>query len=135
MRSAIVGLIAASTLFVMPCSVRADSAVDLPEIPKSNVGPDRWDASGRVRCSLGRETFDRTCAFRVVRHRPGKVADFWIRNMGREKADYRFLRFVNESFAGNDGSKVTWQRQGNNWQVIVGGEEFYLIPSALIDGK
>lgn len=104
----------------------------VPPLPTGSAGPEKWDASGRVKCSVDRPSFDRTCGFRLVRHRRDKITDIWIRNLARAKASYRILRYANQTFTAADDSSVTAQLRGHLWQVTVGGKEFYLIPEALM---
>jgi len=101
-----------------------------------NAGPSRWDASGSVKRSAASATLDKQCGFRVVRQRPAQAADIWIANIARAEAESRFLRYQNKvsSFTTNDQGRIAWQRQDYNWWVSVDGNEFYLIPDALIDG-
>ena len=104
-----------------------------PETP-GNAGPTKWDASGSVKCSADRDTFDRQCGFRVVRDLAKQSADIWVGNVANGEADYRFLHYGNKVFTTSDKAKVVWQRQDDNWSVSVNGKEFYLIPDALIHG-
>jgi hypothetical protein len=100
----------------------------------TNAGPAKWDASGSVKCSVGSDTFDKQCGFRVVRDLPKQTADIWIGNVANGEADYRYLHYANKVFTTNDGSKLAWQRKDDNWWVSVNGKEFYFIPDALIHG-
>jgi len=100
----------------------------------TNAGPAKWDASGKVKCSLGSDKFDKQCGFRVVRDLPTQAADIWIGNVANGESDYRFLRYANRAFTSNDSSKLAWQRKDDNWWVSVNGKEFYFIPDALIHG-
>lgn len=103
-------------------------------MPVGNAGPEHWDAAGRVKCSVGSETFARTCGFRLVRNRSDKSVDLWVRNLVRGKATYRFFRYAGETFTTNDGAKAAWQRRGNKWSVNIDGIEFYLVPDTLLQG-
>jgi len=105
-------------------------AVNESGVPTNNAGPAKWDAAGRFRCSLDKPTFTRTCGFRLVHHKDDKSVDIWIRNLAKDKAEYRVFHYANETFATNDDSKVTWQRKDNNWWVSVNAKEFYAIPYA-----
>jgi hypothetical protein len=109
----------------------AKAATGAGAMPADNRGPEKWDASGRVKCSVDSATFSRTCGFRVVRNRNEKSVTIWIRNLAKNKADYRVLRYADETFTSNDDSKVTWQRKGDNWLVRVDSKEFYRIPDRL----
>lgn len=111
------------------------TAARSPVAPANKAGPAKWDAAGRVKCSIGNETFTRTCGFRLVRNQPEEAADIWIRNLAKNKAEYRFLHYANETFASDDGSKVTWTRKAKGWSVQVDGKEFYLVPDRLIHGR
>jgi len=115
-------------------AVATKSPASRTPVSASNAGPEKWDAAGRVRCSVDRDTFDRTCGYRAVRNLADKSADIWIRNLAHGKADYRFLRYANDSFTTNDDSQVVWGRKKDKWWVKVDGKEFYLIPDALIHG-
>lgn len=142
MRTSIAGLTALLVFVASPLSAQpsvSDQAAK-PEAaraatPVSNAGPAKWDAAGRVNCSVDRDTFARTCGFRLVRNRPEKSADIWIRNLAKNKSEYRVLHFANEAFTSNDNSKVAWERRDDKWRVSVDGKEFYLISDALIQGN
>jgi hypothetical protein len=101
-------------------------------MPASHAGPAKWDASGRFACSVDSATFARTCGFRLVRNEDGKSVDIWVRNLAKNKAEYRVFHYVDETFTSNEDSEVTWQRRGDKWSLSVDGKEFYLIPDALI---
>jgi hypothetical protein len=100
----------------------------------SNAGPAQWDASGSIKCSSGSDTLDKQCGFRVVRALPKKAADIWVGNVANGEADYRFLHYADKVFTSNDKSKLAWRRLDDNWWLSVDGQEFYLIPDALIHG-
>jgi hypothetical protein len=104
-------------------------------VAASNAGPAKWDAAGRVKCSVDSDTLGRTCGFRIVRNQPEAAVDIWIRNLAKGKAEYRFFRYTNQSFIGNDDSAVAWKRKGDNWSVSVDEKEFYLIPDSLLHGR
>jgi hypothetical protein len=100
----------------------------------SNAGPSRWDASGNIPCSAGSDKFDQQCGFRVVRDLPRKAASIWIANVANGQADYRYLRYADKAFTGNDQAKLAWRRVDDNWWLSVDAREFYFIPDALIHG-
>ena len=71
--------------------------------------------------------------FKVVRRQGG--ATIWIaKPAGAEQAGYRMLEFDKNAFTTNDGGRVQWERQSDNWSVGIDGREFYFIPDALIYG-
>jgi hypothetical protein len=103
--------------------------------PAPGTPPARFDASGNVKCSAGGAALDRWCAFRVVRDLPRRAADVWIANpTAKEGASWRFLHYQDEAFTTDDGGKLAWKRQDDDWRVIVDGRELYLLPDALIHG-
>lgn len=99
-----------------------------------NAGPEKWDAAGRVPCSVDRDTFERTCGYRALRNPEEKKADLWIRNLAKGKAEYRVLHYADGTFTGNDDSKISAQREDAGWAVGVDGKEFYFIPDRLLGG-
>ncbi len=110
----------------------AKRAADVSAMPANRAGPARWDASGRFRCSVDSPTFARTCGFRLVRNRTDASVHIWVRNLAKDKAEYRILQYANETFASNDDSKVSWERKGEQWWVNVDGKEFYMIPDGVL---
>ena len=43
----------------------------------------RYDATGKIKCSVGNPTLDEWCDFRVVRHQPTGGAQIWISTAAR----------------------------------------------------
>jgi len=100
-----------------------------------DLGPTKFDASGTVKCSAGKASLDKECDFRVVRDLPKGAAEIWISNIAaKDKPSYRVLHYANKVFITTDKAKLSWQRQDDNWWVGADGNEFYLIPDALIHG-
>jgi hypothetical protein len=93
--------------------------------------PARIDAKGYIPCSSGDPALDAQCEFRVLRNRSG--ATIYAVKPGGE-TEVRVLYFEGEKFMSNDKAELSWTRQNDNWSVAVNGEEFYLIPDALIWG-
>jgi hypothetical protein len=103
--------------------------------PPSRPPPARYDASGHVKCSAGSGKLDQQCAFRVVRYLAKQSADVWIaKPASGTEPGWRFLHHEARVFTTDDETKVTWQREDDNWSVGVDGKEFYFIPDALIFG-
>jgi hypothetical protein len=103
--------------------------------PASRPPPARYDASGHVKCSTGAGKLDQQCAFRVVRNLAKQAADVWIaKPASGTEPGWRFLHHEARSFTTGDETKVTWQREDDNWSVDVDGKEFYFIPDALLFG-
>lgn len=92
----------------------------------------RYDATGKIKCSVGNPTLDAWCDFRVVRHPPTGGAQIWISHGG--KTPDRVLHFAGKKFTSDEGAALSAQRQGDNWRVNAGGKIYYLIPDALIYG-
>jgi hypothetical protein len=103
--------------------------------PPSRPPPARYDASGHVKCSTGSGKLDQWCAFRVVRDLPRQAADVWIAKPGSGSGTtWRFLHHEAKGFTTDDETRLTWQRQDDNWSVGIDGSEFYFIPDALLFG-
>lgn len=93
---------------------------------------DRYDATGKIKCSVGNPTLDAWCDFRVVRHPPTGGAQIWISHGG--KTPDRVLHFAGKKFTSDEGAALSAQRQGDNWRVNAGSKIYYLIPDAVIYG-
>lgn len=113
--------------------------VDIDGAQSSNPRPhgsDRnqtwaYDASGILPCSAGEPSFRRECPFQV-RRMPGAAeirTSKPLPNQGQ-----RVLYFDNDRFRTDDNSPLNWQRQGDNWWLAAGQQEYYLIPDAVIYG-
>jgi hypothetical protein len=100
--------------------------------PAGSAPPAKYDASGRIRCSEGRDTLDRECDFRVVRNLSARSAQVWIGHGSGGRT--RVLHFAERRFTTDDGVAVTARRQDDNWRLAIGSREFYLIPDALLHG-
>lgn len=92
----------------------------------------RYDATGKIKCSVGSPTLDEWCDFRVVRHPPTGGAQIWISHGG--KTPDRVLHFAGKKFISDEGAALSAQRQGDTWRVNAGGRIYYLIPDAVIYG-
>lgn len=113
----------------LDCQSGAQAGVASPE-----TGPTEYDASGKVPCATQRLSLDQQCGFRVIRGRGGS-ADIWIENIARDDSNpYQVLYFANDQFSNRANSRLTWEREGDEWVVGVEGGEFYRIPDALIYG-
>lgn len=110
--------------------------IDITSRPASaargSTPPAKYDASGKIRCSEDRETLDRQCDFRVVRHFATRSAQIWIAYGPDGRT--RVLHYADKKFTTDDGARISAQRQNDNWRLGIGGREFYLIPDALIHG-
>jgi hypothetical protein len=93
--------------------------------------PGRRTPSGNLPCSAGEPSFKRECRFRVKRTSSG--ATIWTVKQG-SATDLRVLYFEKDAFKTDDGTKLSWNRQSDNWWLGAGGQEFYLIPDAVIHG-
>ncbi|WP_299592066.1 PPC domain-containing protein [uncultured Microbulbifer sp.] len=91
----------------------------------------KYDASGNLPCSAGEPSFRRECPFQVKRA-PG-AAEIRTRKPVQEHGQ-RVLYFANDRFSTDDGTPLNWQRQGDNWWLAAGSQEYYLIPDAVIYG-
>jgi len=58
--------------------------------------------------------------------------DIEYRRQGQ--AQLPVLHYANKVFTTTGKAKLSWQRQDDNWWVGADGNEFYLIPDALIHG-
>ena len=93
--------------------------------------PADTDASGNLSCSAGEPSFDRKCPFRVKRNNFG--ATIWTVKPG-STSDLRVLYFESDAFSTDDTTKLSWNRQSDNWWLGAGDQEFYLIPDAVMYG-
>jgi hypothetical protein len=92
----------------------------------------RYDATGRIRCSVGNPALDEWCDFRVVRHAASGGAQIWISHGGSTRD--RVLHFAGRKFTSDEGAALPAQRQGDDWRVNAGSRIYYLIPDALLYG-
>jgi hypothetical protein len=92
----------------------------------------RYDATGKIRCSVGNPTLDEWCDFRVVRHPASGGAQIWISHGGSTRD--RVLHFAGKKFTSDEGAALAAQRQGDDWRVNAGSRIYYLIPDALLHG-
>lgn len=110
--------------------------IDITSRPASAVRgstpPAKYDASGKIKCSEDKETLERQCDFRVVRHSATRSAQIWIAYGPDGRT--RVLHYADRKFTTDDGARISAQRQNDSWRVGIGGREFYLIPDALIHG-
>lgn len=110
--------------------------IDISDRPVSaaagSAPPVKYDASGRIRCSEGRDTLDRECDFRVVRNLSARSAQVWIGHGPGGRT--RVLHFADRRFTTDDGTAVAARRQDDNWRLGIANREFYLIPDALLHG-
>jgi hypothetical protein len=100
--------------------------------PTGSAPPAKYDASGKIRCSDGKDTLDRECDFRVVRNLSAKSAQIWIGHAPGGRT--RVLHFADRRFTTDDGGAVAARRQDDAWRLGIGNREFYLIPDAVIHG-
>jgi len=111
--------------------------IDLSDRPVSAAGgsapPAKYDESGRLPCSEGRDSLDRSCEFRVVRNASAQSAQVWI-SFG-QAGRTRLLHYAGRRFTTDDGAGITARRDGDAWRVGVGSREFYKIPDALLNGS
>jgi hypothetical protein len=91
-----------------------------------------YNAEGAVPCSAGKDSFDMTCAFGVLRSATG--ASITLTRPDTGTARQLTFTTADAAFATDDGAELAWQRRDDNWWVNAGGREFYLIPDALIFG-
>ena len=110
--------------------------IDITSRPASaargSTPPAKYDASGKIKCSEDKETLDRQCDFRVVRHFATRSAQIWIAYGPDGRT--RVLHYTDKKFTTDDGARISAQRQNDNWRLGIGGREFYLIPDAPIHG-
>jgi len=61
-------------------------------MPAAAIGPTKYDASGKLKCSAGQSSLDRWCRFRVVRDKARGSAEIWIESIARKgEVRYRVL--------------------------------------------
>lgn len=110
--------------------------IDLSDRPISaasgSAPPAKYDASGKIRCSEGRDSLDHECDFRVVRNLSAGSAQIWIGHAPGGRT--RVLHYADRRFTTDDGAAVAARRQSDNWRLSIGNREFYLIPDALVQG-
>lgn len=110
--------------------------IDLSDRPVSAAGgsapPAKYDESGRLPCSEGRDSLDRSCEFRVVRNATSQSAQVWI-SFG-QAGRTRLLHYAGRRFTTDDGASIAARRDGDAWWISVGAREFYKVPDALLIG-
>jgi hypothetical protein len=95
-------------------------------------GPAAFNASGSTKCSLGSNSLNLQCGFKVVR-KPGGVASIWLERPGA-KGTTRVLQFRQGEFTTDDKTKVTTRKDADTFLVTIDGKEVYMIPEAMILG-
>ncbi len=93
--------------------------------------PPPVEVSGEVKCSLLLPVFRKTCAVTVVFDR--RQTSLTVRNP--VNAGSRTLVFDGRTFAARDGTPVQTQSLGDQYLVIVGDIEFYLVPVSLLEKR
>ncbi|HEY8568986.1 hypothetical protein [Microbulbifer sp.] len=101
--------------------------------PRSGDRNQTWayDASGILPCSAGEPSFRRECPFQVKRN--SGAAEIRTTKPLPDQGQ-RVLYFDNDRFRTDDDTPLNWQRQGDNWWLAAGQQEYYLIPDAVIYG-
>ena len=98
-----------------------------------------YHATGTVPCSVGTDPKGSAqCSFGVIRQGNGR-AEVHVAELGFDvklhKDRIRVLRFTPNSVTSTDpAEKVTFERRGDNWDVVVRGFYYYTIPDAVIVG-
>lgn len=112
----------------------SDSAQTETSLVPADLGPETYDASGTVPCSVGAATYDQACGFRVVR-KPDGAAEIWIANIAyNDRVVYRVLDFAEGEFTTRGGDSLDYSRDSDNWLVTADDREYYQIPDAVIVG-
>jgi hypothetical protein len=93
--------------------------------------PPSHDASGKLRCTNMQEQSNTWCDFQVRRSQNG--ATIWTVRPDNPQA-LRVLYFMDSAFSTDDTSNLKWSREGDNWRVMVGKYEMYIIPDAALYG-
>lgn len=96
------------------------------------AGPAKFNAKGMTKCSAGSDRLGSQCEFKVVR-KPGGAAEIWLQNPAL-KGKFRTLHFSKGQFTTTDGARVTSRKDSDTWIVNANGNEYYMIPDALIFG-
>jgi hypothetical protein len=96
------------------------------------AGPAKFNAKGVTKCSSDGAGFGTECEFRVVR-KPNGAAEIWLAKPAAQ-GKFRVLYFDKGEFTTNDGSRIDTQKQSDTWYVTANGNEYYMIPDAMITG-
>ena len=96
------------------------------------AGPAKFNAKGLTKCSAGGTGLGSECEFRVVR-KPGGAAEIWLAKPAA-KDTFRVLYFEKGEFTTNDGAGIDTQKKSDTWYVTANGNEYYMIPDAMITG-
>lgn len=107
-----------------------------PQVIDPLLGPVYYDASGTIQCSIKNPTLEHECEFKVIRTLQSSKADIWIKPKHPSLQDdaYRFIHFDAKEFSTDSHTKVSQERNDDNWLIDINKEEFYLIPDALLYG-
>jgi hypothetical protein len=102
------------------------------EAAAGEAGPAKFNAKGMTKCSAGSAGLGSQCEFRVVR-KPGGAAEIWLQNPAA-KGKFRVLQFSKGQFTTSDGAKVSSKKDSDTFIVNANGNEYYMIPEAMIFG-
>lgn len=110
------------------------ATVSAENTAKADLGPMNYDASGTMPCSVGDESFDGTCGWRVLR-KDGGGAELWISNIAvNDRPAYRVLTFSEGEFSDRDGGAIEVAKEADMWTLTIDDREHYRFPDAVITG-
>ena len=89
----------------------------------------RVDARGTMPCSIGRPSYNRRCAWTVMRKGPNAA----IIRITKPGAQVRMLRFRRGEFM-SPRANLQYRKAGDFWLVNVNDREFYRFSDAVITG-
>jgi hypothetical protein len=93
---------------------------------------DDYDATTSLRCSLNTASLNRYCDAGINRGKHGKATIRVTAPTGRE----RTFEFRKDSVSSPDGERLDWSHSPDlgQWNIGIGGREFYEIPDSAVVG-
>ena len=107
--------------------------------PDAKVAGTPYHATGKVPCSVGTDPKGSSqCSFGVIRLGPGR-ADVYLASPGFDvaihKDQLRVLKFDgNKVTSAKADEKVTVEKKGDEWSIVVNDLQHYSVPDAVIVG-
>jgi hypothetical protein len=107
--------------------------------PDAKVAGTPYHATGKVPCSVGTDPKGSSqCSFGVIRLGPDR-ADVYLASPGFDvalhKDQLRVLKFAGKTVTSTKADeKVTFEKKGDEWSIVVNDFQYYSIPDAVIVG-
>ena len=100
--------------------------------PTAPYATPEYDATTLLPCSLGDDSRDQRCPAGIRRGPPASgVANIHVQ---APDGSERVLEFAGGEVTTSGIGKLSWGRQEDNWQIVIDGREFYLVPDAAVYG-